>query len=112
MRHPFDALRGDFLRQTRKKVTSLMPLLEAECTRLFGSLLENKSWSDVFEIGVHALPSMNHLHIHILTPDHISPNLKTKDHYNSFTTEFFVSLSSFDSDQHVAVDHAVFQKTS
>ncbi|RLV95197.1 Aprataxin-like protein [Spathaspora sp. JA1] len=40
--------------------------------------------------GVHSIPSLNNLHIHVITQDFNSPRLKNKKHYNSFTTKFFV----------------------
>uniref|UniRef100_A0A2A4J3D9 HIT domain-containing protein n=1 Tax=Heliothis virescens TaxID=7102 RepID=A0A2A4J3D9_HELVI len=39
--------------------------------------------------GFHAVPSMQRLHMHIISTDMVSPSLKTKMHWNSFTTEFF-----------------------
>lgn len=46
-------------------------------------------------IGVHAQPSMNTLHVHIISCDMHSPALKHKKHYNSFNTNFFISLEDF-----------------
>lgn len=43
-----------------------------------------------FNIGYHAEPSMIRLHLHIISTDMNSPCLKTKKHWNSFTTEFFL----------------------
>ncbi|KNE70276.1 hypothetical protein AMAG_14423 [Allomyces macrogynus ATCC 38327] len=43
-----------------------------------------------FRVGVHAVPSMRHLHVHVVSQDFISDRLKTKQHWNSFTSEFFV----------------------
>lgn len=40
--------------------------------------------------GFHAVPSMFKLHMHIISTDMISPCLKTKIHWNSFTTKFFM----------------------
>ncbi|KAI0306390.1 HIT-like domain-containing protein [Multifurca ochricompacta] len=46
-------------------------------------------------IGFHAVPSMVHLHLHVISSDLTAPGLKTKRHYNSFSpcTSFFVPLS-------------------
>lgn len=45
-------------------------------------------------VGFHAVPSLFHLHCHVLTVDwERSASWKTKKHYNSFTTKFFVPLS-------------------
>ncbi|SCU82544.1 LADA_0C06172g1_1 [Lachancea dasiensis] len=41
------------------------------------------------QVGVHSVPSMNNLHIHVMTLDFHSQRLKNKKHYNSFNTEFF-----------------------
>ncbi|EKU20534.1 aprataxin, partial [Nannochloropsis gaditana CCMP526] len=40
----------------------------------------------------HSLPSLRPLHIHIVSQDFDSPALKTKRHWNSFTTPFFLDL--------------------
>lgn len=40
--------------------------------------------------GYHAVPSMSHLHMHVISQDFDSGSLKTKKHWNSFTTEYFV----------------------
>ena len=45
-----------------------------------------------FIIGFHAVPSMSRLHCHVISSDLISTGLRTKTHYNSFTTRFFVPL--------------------
>jgi aprataxin len=44
-----------------------------------------------FQIGYHAIPSMKRLHFHIISNDFISVSIKNKKHWNSFTTEFFLS---------------------
>lgn len=46
---------------------------------------------DDFKIGYHAEPSMQQLHLHVISTDFNSPSLKTKKHWNSFNTAFFVS---------------------
>ncbi|XP_076285799.1 aprataxin isoform X2 [Lasioglossum baleicum] len=43
-----------------------------------------------FLIGYHAVPSMQRLHLHVISTDFNSPCLKTKYHWNSFTTPFFL----------------------
>eukprot|EP00958_Prasinococcus_capsulatus_P028327 scaffold6592_cov411-Prasinococcus_capsulatus_cf.AAC.10 len=47
--------------------------------------------TDQFSMG---LPSMRQLHMHVISLDYVSPALKTKKHWNSFTTEFFVPAST------------------
>ncbi|KAH8980929.1 HIT-like domain-containing protein [Lactarius hatsudake] len=45
--------------------------------------------------GFHAVPSMEHLHLHVVSSDLTAPALKTKRHYNSFSPRagFFVPLA-------------------
>ncbi|KAJ3168560.1 hypothetical protein HDU88_001450 [Geranomyces variabilis] len=42
-----------------------------------------------FRTGFHAVPSMRHLHMHVISEDFDSPALKNKKHWNSFTSPFF-----------------------
>ncbi|KAJ3155565.1 hypothetical protein HDU89_006531 [Geranomyces variabilis] len=42
-----------------------------------------------FRTGFHAVPSMRHLHMHVISEDFDSPTLKNKKHWNSFTSPFF-----------------------
>ncbi|CAG8478822.1 11063_t:CDS:10 [Ambispora leptoticha] len=42
-----------------------------------------------FRMGFHTIPSMKQLHMHVVSQDFISPKLKNKKHWNSFTTGFF-----------------------
>lgn len=46
--------------------------------------------TDDFKIGFHALPSMQRLHLHVISTNFISSCLKTKKHWNSFNTELFL----------------------
>lgn len=43
-----------------------------------------------FRYGYHSVPSMSHLHMHVISQDFNSPCLKTKKHWNSFTSQYFV----------------------
>ncbi|KAM4054058.1 aprataxin isoform 1-T2 [Anomaloglossus baeobatrachus] len=43
-----------------------------------------------FRLGYHAIPSMSHIHLHVISQDFDSPCLKNKKHWNSFTTDYFV----------------------
>jgi aprataxin len=45
-----------------------------------------------FRYGFHAVASMNHLHMHVISQDFDSPCIKNKKHWNSFTTTFFVPV--------------------
>ncbi|KAK3390654.1 HIT-like domain-containing protein [Podospora didyma] len=50
--------------------------------------------SDI-RVGVHAHPSMHHLHVHIFSRDMHSDCLKHRKHYNSFNTPFLIPLDDF-----------------
>lgn len=114
--HPFEAL-GDtiFLAQVRKEVLALSKLAAGELRRRYGSfsaqetarntamqadpppakLPSGRDWEKEIVVGIHAHPSMNHLHIHIISKDRVSECMRHRKHYNSFATPFFVPLDAF-----------------
>lgn len=55
------------------------------------SVAKTAPGAPVFKIGYHAIPSLHPLHIHIISQDFDAPALKTKKHYLSFTTRFFLT---------------------
>ncbi|XP_070163151.1 aprataxin [Polyergus mexicanus] len=55
--------------------------------------LVERHTSHEFIMGYHAMPSMQRLHLHVISTDFRSPCLKTKYHWNSFTTPFFLHSS-------------------
>ncbi|CBX96539.1 hypothetical protein LEMA_P108040.1 [Plenodomus lingam JN3] len=54
-----------------------------------------RNWQSDIVSGVHTHPSMNHLHIHIISRDMHSPWLKHKKHYLSFNSSFLVQIKEF-----------------
>ncbi|KAK2068811.1 hypothetical protein P8C59_003431 [Phyllachora maydis] len=46
-------------------------------------------------VGVHAHPSMRHLHVHVISRDMCSDKVRHRRHYNSFNTPFFLPLADF-----------------
>ncbi|KAI5367688.1 putative aprataxin, HIT-like superfamily [Septoria linicola] len=54
-----------------------------------------RDWAQGVKSGIHANPSMNHLHIHVMSKDMVSEPMKKSHHYLSFTTDFFVGLEQF-----------------
>lgn len=46
-----------------------------------------------FLIGFHNQPSMQRLHMHVISKDFISDCLKTKKHWNSFNTALFLTYN-------------------
>jgi aprataxin len=121
--HPFDALDdADFLAELRREVDVLRGLAARELQRVLGresrseaarqavldgdvdadeeeggggKLPAGRDWSKEIIAGVHAVPSMSHLHVHVLSRDMHSDALKHRKHYNSFATPFLVSLDDF-----------------
>ncbi|KAF7294986.1 HIT domain-containing protein [Mycena indigotica] len=55
----------------------LRTAIESEMIKLYGF-----TWPIL--TGFHAVPSMAHLHLHVISNDFISERLKVKKHYNSF----------------------------
>ncbi|PHH63441.1 hypothetical protein CDD81_5820 [Ophiocordyceps australis] len=51
-----------------------------------------RDWAAEVRCGVHAVPSMRHLHVHVVSRDMHSASLRHRKHYNSFNTPFFVAL--------------------
>lgn len=47
-----------------------------------------------FKFGYHARASMQRLHLHVISNDMVSSCLKTKKHWVTFTTEFFLDAKS------------------
>ena len=60
--------------------------------------------------GFHMVPSMLALHLHIISFDLDSPCLKRKEHWNSFTTEFFVEALPLADRIEAAVDDDAVSK--
>lgn len=60
--------------------------------RCIATKLEKDTNGLRLRMGYHSLPSLRPLHIHIVSQDFDSPALKTKRHWNSFTTPFFLDL--------------------
>jgi aprataxin len=70
-----------------------------DLARMIAKHLEIKYGAGPFSIGYHAHPSMDDLHIHIISKDFESEFLKSKQHYNSFVNEeFFLTIDRVESD--------------
>lgn len=125
LRHPFDALAdADFLAALRREVDVLRGLAAGELQRVLGresrseaarqavldgevddadgegggkggKLPAGRDWAKEIIAGVHAVPSMAHLHVHVLSRDMHSDALRHRKHYNSFATPFLVPLDDF-----------------
>ncbi|CAG8254177.1 unnamed protein product [Penicillium salamii] len=114
--HPFDAFEdAEFLTRVKAEACKLRSLAAGELRRKYGKdsaqeqarqaalsadpppdeLPQGRDWKQEIVVGVHAVPSMNHLHIHVLSVDRYSDRLKHRKHYNSFSTPFFVPIDDF-----------------
>lgn len=120
---PFEAFNSranaNFLELMRKEAASASDLAASELSRLVSphsqtaktreealdefdpeaggeaTLPPARDFRSDIRVGIHAEPSMDTLHIHIISVDMHSDRLKHKKHYNSFTTPFFVPLEDF-----------------
>ncbi|PSN39836.1 Aprataxin [Blattella germanica] len=63
-----------------------------------GHKLAEKYSDSHFKLGYHAEASMSRLHLHVISDDFRSACLKTKKHWNTFTTDFFVPSSKIIAD--------------
>lgn len=112
--HPFDAFEdASFLSSVREEAGKVKLLAAAELRRLLGAfsaserkrleamdrneepLPEGRDWSREIMVGIHAHPSMAHLHVHVISRDRVNECMKHRKHYNSFATPFLVPLEDF-----------------
>jgi aprataxin len=105
----------DFLEDCRNEEVKVRKIVADELRRRFGhysvteqsrvrameaadlpaELPTGRDWSKEVISGIHANPSMSHLHIHVLSRDMVSEPMKKRNHYLSFTTDFLVGLEHF-----------------
>uniref|UniRef100_A0A098M1Q5 Aprataxin n=1 Tax=Hypsiglena sp. JMG-2014 TaxID=1550645 RepID=A0A098M1Q5_9SAUR len=66
-----------------------------------------------FRLGYHAIPSMRQLHLHVISQDFDSKWFKTKKHWNSFTTNYFLDsadvIAVIKKKGRITVDQNAFQ---
>ena len=77
------------LRSLTAKHISLLEHMD-ECGQSLTKQLIDKNPNLEFRQGYHAVPSMSQLHMHVISQDFDSTCLKTKKHWNSFTSDFFI----------------------
>ncbi len=121
--HPFDAFENpQFLESVQKEVKVLRNIVANELRRRYGKfsrkdqarervlngeddipdgqdLPAGRDWEKDVMVGIHAHPSMNHLHVHVLSVDRYSECLRHRKHYNSFATPFFIDVADFPLDK-------------
>lgn len=82
------------LHKLKPWVTKFQKLAEAELKKYCKN---DDHYDGLIRCGVHSVPSMDNLHIHIISKDMCSPALKRAQHYVSFTTKFFVDFNEIGS---------------
>src|SRR5258706_15968009 len=106
--HPFDAFEEPvFLASVQQEVKKLRSLVAKELQRKYGKfssqelareralngedevpegedLPRGRDWERDVMAGIHAHPSMSHLHVHVLSVDRFSDCLKRQEHYTRF----------------------------
>lgn len=92
--HPFEALKDPVFKHDVDEWVEIGKTLGYEQYTKITGITEPKLLQPRFKVGVHSVPSMSNLHIHIISDDFIGSNIKNKVHYNSFNTLFFVDYSS------------------
>ncbi|KAK4984139.1 aprataxin-like protein [Elasticomyces elasticus] len=114
--HPFDAFEDPvFVAEVQEEVKRVRHLVAKELRRKHGKysatdqarfaamdqneppelLPEGRDWDKEIITGIHAVPSMNHLHVHVMSRDMSGEYMKRYNHYNSFTTPFLVDVNDF-----------------
>lgn len=117
--HPYEAFEDpEFLKKVQEETKKVKSLVAKELRRRYGKysakdklredilngevelpdgqeLPEGRDWEKDVMVGIHAHPSMNHLHVHVLSVDRYSECLKHRKHYNSFATPFLVDVKDF-----------------
>ncbi|TKX22114.1 aprataxin-like protein [Elsinoe australis] len=114
--HPFDAFENpELLAETKTEVEKAKQLVATELRRRYGRLsateqARNKAmeadelpdqlppgrdWLKSVKAGIHAHPSMTHLHVHVMSTDNVNDCLRHGKHYESFNTDFLVPLEAF-----------------
>ncbi|KAK6204938.1 histidine triad superfamily, third branch [Scheffersomyces amazonensis] len=103
--NPLDAFNRDYREINGQELFDIMEkyvekakdLIIADLQGAFGHKPENDLKLSAFKntfikAGIHSIPSLKNLHIHVITRDFQSNCLKNKKHYNSFNTQFFVEF--------------------
>ncbi|NWI08163.1 APTX protein, partial [Crypturellus soui] len=84
---PWDSISS--LRSVTKEHLELLEHMHAVGEKMIEQCPDKETLE--FRLGYHAIPSMSQLHLHVISQDFDSPALKTKKHWNSFTTEYFLN---------------------
>ncbi|XP_057672024.1 aprataxin [Diorhabda carinulata] len=78
-----------YIRDLKALNSTHLPILR-HMEKVAKYIIDIEDKSRTFMLGYHAEPSIKQLHMHIISNDLNSKFLKTKRHWNSFTTDFFL----------------------
>ncbi|ORY89390.1 hypothetical protein BCR35DRAFT_317308 [Leucosporidium creatinivorum] len=67
----------EVLKALKKQADEVKAMIEDE-------MMKKDGWVWPIKMGFHAVESMRHVHMHVISSDMISDRLKNKKHYNSF----------------------------
>ncbi|KAK4963690.1 aprataxin-like protein [Elasticomyces elasticus] len=104
-----------FLRECQEEENKVRSIVASELRRRYGKLSASdkpyhdalnsddppdelptgRDWQKDIISGTHANPSMNHLHIHVLSKDMTGEYMKKRNHYQSFNTEFLIGMDQY-----------------
>ncbi|CAD0081579.1 unnamed protein product [Aureobasidium vineae] len=114
--HPFKAFEDpELLADIKVEVERAKQMVASELRRKYGQFSKSeqariqardaddppnvlpagRDWMKEIITGIHAVPSMNHLHVHVMSKDMVNDCLTRSAHYNSFQTSFLVPLEEF-----------------
>ena len=77
------------VRELRHRHLPLLRHIQDQAEHLI-SRIHKKEPGLQFRFGYHAVPSMRRLHLHIVSQDFDSPRMRTKHHWNTFNTDYFM----------------------
>lgn len=98
--HPLSAFDDEDLKRLILRYTLIAKeKLQEEFEQRYKFIDDDLILEDFVQEGVHAVPSMKNLHIHVMTKDLSSPKMKNRRHYNTFNTAFFVPLTELPLDK-------------
>lgn len=93
--HPFEAFEDPmFLADVQEHADVLKDFVAGELERLYGNG-GARDWKSEVKVGIHAHPSMNHLHVHVLSPDNYSVCMKSRKHYSTDPPLYIRSSGAF-----------------
>ncbi|WVQ97221.1 hypothetical protein IAU59_004331 [Kwoniella sp. CBS 9459] len=82
-------------REAREEVLTAMANMAREVEEMIrDEMLKTEGFEWKIDVGFHAIPSMKHIHLHVISDDRLGPALKKKHHHNSFRPDlgFFVPI--------------------